>query len=402
MDMTMEKWRVAILNTHPIQYFAPLYAHLHKDPRLDITALYMTNFSLRGGKDEGFGQAVTWDIDLLAGYRSVFLGKRAKTRVPGGFFSLFVPEVWGAIRSGRYDALILHGHNNLASLIALVAAKITGVQVFMHGETHLGLTRHGFKKRFRRPIMSVFYKLCDRFLAIGTANAAFYRSMNVPAYKIFLAPYCVDNARFFSVAEASRATRAQTRAKFGIPADMPAILYAAKFSLRKHPEMILEAAKRVRMMTDKPFSVVMCGAGELDERLKTFCHENNMGNVVFTGFVNQSALPGLYGACDIFVLPSEDEPWGLAVNEAMCAGLPIVLSREIGCAADLVEDGTNGFTPDARDIDGFAQALQKLVQDDELRQAQGRQSVERISHWGYREFQAGLIAALSGLKRTVG
>ena len=61
-------------------------------------------------------------------------------------------------------------------------------------------------------------------------------------------------------------------------------------------------------------------------------------DVVFTGFVNQSELPALYGASDVFVLPSEHEPWGLAVNEAMCASLPVVVSREVGCVGDLVRD----------------------------------------------------------------
>ena len=75
---------------------------------------------------------------------------------------------------------------------------------------------------------------------------------------------------------------------------------------------------------------------------------------MFTGFVNQSELPALYAASDVFVLPSENEPWGLAVNEAMCASLPVVVSREVGCAPDLVRDGVNGYTPAAGDIAGLA------------------------------------------------
>ena len=68
-------------------------------------------------------------------------------------------------------------------------------------------------------------------------------------------------------------------------------------------------------------------------------------NIYFAGFVNQAALPArVYAACDVFVLPSENETWGLAVNEAMCAGLPIVVSSEIGCAPDLVHDNCNGRT----------------------------------------------------------
>ena len=108
-----------MLNSHPIQYFAPLYAYLNAAPDLEVTALYLSDFSIRGGKDAGFGRDVKWDLDLLAGYRSVFLGDAARTREPGGFWSLVAPQVWSELRSGRYDVLWLHGHNYAANLIAL-------------------------------------------------------------------------------------------------------------------------------------------------------------------------------------------------------------------------------------------------------------------------------------------
>src|SRR6516164_5960899 len=113
--------RIAVLNSHPIQYFAPLYAYLNAAPDLDVTALYLSDVSIRGGKDAEFGRDVKWDLDLLAGYRSVFVGSAARTREPGGFWSLATPQVWSELRSGRYDVLWLHGHNYAANLLALMA-----------------------------------------------------------------------------------------------------------------------------------------------------------------------------------------------------------------------------------------------------------------------------------------
>jgi glycosyltransferase involved in cell wall biosynthesis len=126
-----------------------------------------------------------------------------------------------------------------------------------------------------------------------------------------------------------------------------------------------------------------------DFSMRAFCSEHRLNNVVFTGFVNQSDLPGLYAALDIFVLPSEHEPWGLAVNEAMCAGLPVVVSQGVGCVADLVRDGVNGYTPAAGDIGGLARALQRLIEDEDLRERQGRASLTRIQQW-VRSALAGL------------
>jgi hypothetical protein len=146
--------RIAVLNSHPIQYFAPLYAYLNAAPDLNVTALYLSDFSIRGGKDAGFGRDVRWDLDLLAGYRSVFLGKGAHTREPGGFWSLIAPQVWSELRSGRYDVVWLHGHQYAANLIALMAAKTAGLPVMMRGETHLGLPCGGIKSILRRLLQS--------------------------------------------------------------------------------------------------------------------------------------------------------------------------------------------------------------------------------------------------------
>jgi glycosyltransferase involved in cell wall biosynthesis len=390
--------RIAVLNSHPIQYFAPLYAYLNTAPDLQVTALYLSDFSIRGGRDVGFGQEVKWNLDLLAGYQSVFLGDAAKTREPAGFWSLIALQVWNELRSGNYDVLWLHGHNYAANLIALMAAKSAGVPVMMRGETHLGLPSGRIKSFLRRPVMGALYRLCDRLLAIGSANAAFYRAMGVSKNKIFLVPYCVDNERFVRSATLDAQQRLDVRKRFGVPVDRPVVLYAAKFIPRKRPGDVLEAVRHLKSNTDRPFTVLMVGSGELEHQLRAFCAEHALDNVVFTGFVNQSELPTLYGASDVFVLPSEHEPWGLAVNEAMCASLPIVVSRELGCVADLVHDGVNGYTPVAGDVAGLADALQRLIADEGLRRQQGQASLARILQWGYPDCLDGIRKALAGLQ----
>jgi glycosyltransferase involved in cell wall biosynthesis len=389
--------RIAVVNSHPIQYFAPLYAYLNAAPDLEITALYLSDISIRGGKDADFGQDVKWDLDLLQGYRSVFLGEAAHKREPAGFWSLIVPQLWSELRSGRYDVLWLHGHNYAANLLALAAAKSVRLPVMMRGETHLGLPRQGLKAMLHQPLIGALYSLCDRLLAIGSRNSEFYKAMGVPHNKIFLVPYTVDNDRFMRGALSVGKT-AEIRDRYHIPHDHTLVLYAAKLVARKRPCDLLEAARRVSKTVANPFTIMMVGSGELEQKLRDFCHEHLLNNVVFTGFVNQSDLVDYYSASDVFVLPSEVEPWGLAVNEAMCAGLPIVASREVGCVPDLVQDGVNGFTLPAGDVEGLARALQLLITDKELRLRQGRASLERMEEWGFRACLHGIRLALGELR----
>ncbi len=80
-----------------------------------------------------------------------------------------------------------------------------------------------------------------------------------------------------------------------------------------------------------------------------------------TGFVNQSQLPRYYDLCDVFVLPSERDRWGLAVNEVMNAGKAVIVTDQVGCAPDLIREGENGFVVPVGDAPSLASSMLRLV-----------------------------------------
>lgn len=390
----MRKFRVAFVNTHPIQYFAPLYAHLNRTGEFAVTALYLSDFSVRGSLDHGFGQTVKWDIDLLSGYETRFIKGAELRNEPAGFFSIIAPWIWREVNRGGFDALVVHGHTPAATLIAVAAARWAGLPVFGRGETHLGLSRGSLRRLVRKPLMRVFYRCLSGVLAIGSANAEFYRAMGVPEDHIFSMPYTVDNVRFTEGSRLSDIQRKQLRAELGVADENPIVLYAGKLQARKHPDDLLRAAARLRDRGVR-FDVVIVGSGEMAAELFDLTRRLGLGNVHFRGFANQRVLPQIYGASDVFVLPSENEPWGLAVNEAMCSGLPIVASAEIGCAADLIRPGVNGQTFGTGDVEGLASALHPILADAETRRRMGAASSDIISRWSYAECASGLRTALA-------
>jgi glycosyltransferase involved in cell wall biosynthesis len=396
MVVTPPKIKIAVLNSHPIQYFAPLYAYISRSPDVAVTAFYLSDFSIRGAEDQGFGQVVKWDIDLLAGYEHKFVAHASKTGPSTGFFSIVAPDLWGEVRKGGFDALWLHGHDLAANHVALAAAKSIGIPVFMRGETHLGLTRNSTKQALRRPLLGSLYWACDGFLAIGSANKAFYRAMGVPEEKISLVPYTVDNERFTRASSLSSEDRLAMRATLGLSPDRPAVLYASKFQRRKHPDDLVRAAQKL-VGEGLAFDLVMVGSGEMETELKALVAAGGPAGTVFPGFVNQMDLPRVFGACDVFVLPSEEEPWGLIVNEAMCAGLPIVVASEVGCVPDLLREGENGHSFPARDVDGLAAALRPIIADAALRQSMSAKSRAIIAGWSYEQCLEGLRAQISRL-----
>lgn len=372
-----------------------MYRYLNAAPDLSITALYLSDYSIRGAMDEVFGREVKWDIDLLDGYEARFVAGSTRRNEPRGFFSMLAPAVWSEVRRGGFDALVVHGHTPAAVMLSVLAAKSAGLPVFTRCDTHLGLSRTPLKRVVRGAVMGSYYRRLAGALAIGSANRDFYRAMGVPESRIFLTPFAVDNARFGGGASISRDRRAEVRRKFGIEDEYPVVLFAGKFFRRKRPNDLLSAAATYDSIS--PFHILLVGSGEMEAELNGQIKLLGIQRTHMAGFANQDALPDIYGACDVFVLPSTDEPWGLAVNEAMSAGLPVVVSDEVGCARDLVQDGVNGAVFPAGNVGALAEALRPIIADTDVRLRMGAASREIISRWSYAECLDGLRQALASV-----
>jgi glycosyltransferase involved in cell wall biosynthesis len=96
----------------------------------------------------------------------------------------------------------------------------------------------------------------------------------------------------------------------------------------------------------------------------------------------------------VFVLPSVDEPFGLIVNEVMNAGKAIVVSDQVGCQPDLIEDGLTGKVFPAGDVLALCSVIESLLEDASLRNALGRRGLERIKLWSFEDDVRGLKEAL--------
>ena len=268
----------------------------------------------------------------------------------------------------------------------------------MRCETHLLLRRSPWKLILRGTMLALLYRLCDACLYIGTRNKEFYGSLGVPECKLFFVPYTVDNAYFAKDAERARPKRDELRAELGIPRDSVALLFASKMTARKRPMDLLLAYERL-VAQGLAVSLLYVGDGEQRPALEEHAARQGLHGVRFAGFRNQSELPALYASSDVFVLPSTDEPWGLIINEVMCAGLPVVTTEEVGAAADLLRDGENGYVYPAGDIDALAEHLAALVANAELRIHMGLRSKEIIQNWSYEECMTGLFDALRSDRR---
>lgn len=381
--------RLAWLATHPIQYQAPLLRAIAQCPDIDLTAIFFSDFSIRGFVDPGFGRAIEWDTPLLEGYQYEFLPGNG-SEIKG--IKIFQPRVGGLakrLNHDNFDAVLVQGWNHYGMLKAAWLAKRAGLKVLMRCEAtdHVDSST-GLKRLLREATVRFLLSQVDCCLAIGTRNRDFYLKRGFPAERIGSMPYCVDNDHFRSKAQS--ADLAGLRAQLSLEQGRPVILYASKFMTRKFPDQLLEAY--LRLPKPHPY-LIYVGDGELRGILEATVHNHQLKDVRFAGFRNQGELPAFYALADIFVLPSINETWGLVINEAMNAGCAIITTDQVGSAADLVRTGENGFVLKARDVSALTNALAGCLAQERFREM-GVRSLEIIQGWGIDENVAGLRVAL--------
>lgn len=391
-------YRLAVVVSHPIQYQAPFFRLLAKCPKLDLKVFYCSDRGLKEYKDEGFGQKIKWDIPLLEGYSSKLLTNVSPLPSVSKFWGLINPQIPEELNKGNYDALWIHGWSSFTNWLAMYSAFSMGLPVLLRSETNLLPEISSFKFVFKKAILSRLFKNISGFLSIGRYNTEFYKDFGVPEEKIFLVPYTVDNDFFISKAKELFPKKLGIKNKFNLPRELPVILFSGKLTDVKKPMDLLMTFEMVSK--DIKSTLVYLGDGPLRKRLEDYALSKKIKNVYFMGFKNQTELPEFYALADVFVLPSKFEPWGLVVNEAMCFGLPIIVSNKVGASGDLVKNNVNGFIYTLSDVNALAKHLEFLLVNLARREEMGMKSKEIISKWTYKEGVKGLLNCLINITKA--
>jgi len=356
---------------------------------------------VQGYRDAGFGVGVKWDVPLLDGYKHEFLPKlrdRGTVSVTSPLNYGIVSRLRGRGGDPAFDALWVHGYATVNAMHGIAAAKALGIPVLLRAESWLGdRGRSGVKLALKKPFFGVLKRMVDGVLPIGTLNAEYWRTYFGDDVAQFPMPYAVDNGYFAKRAQEAAAERTTLQAELGLDPAQAVILFAGKLQPRKHCDHLIEAyARLVRRSGEEPqAALVIVGDGEERAALEQQAAATGLRNIRFCGFHNQSELPRFFDLATVFVLPSRHEPWGLIVNEAMNAARPAIVSDDVGCAADLIDDGVNGCIYPVGDVGAMADALSRVLETPGNAEAMGRRAFERIQRWSFEEDVQGLRRALA-------
>jgi glycosyltransferase involved in cell wall biosynthesis len=252
--------------------------------------------------------------------------------------------------------------------------------------------RNPLREAIKRTIMSRF----DAALVGGTYSREYAEFLGIPAERIFTGCDVIDNEYFASKADWARENAAKLRDQYGLPDNY--FLYVGRFDEKKNVSRLLQAyAQYVKMVPiESVWHLVLCGSGPLEDRLRQEAREMGLSQAIFPGFKQIEDLPIFYGLARCLIIPSSHhEQWGLVVNEAMAARLPVLVSRACGCTPDLVQDGVNGFTFDPYDVKALAQLLGNMSSGAVDLSAMGEASQLIIGDWGLERFVTKLFQVVA-------
>jgi glycosyltransferase involved in cell wall biosynthesis len=386
-------YKILLAVTHVTQYGPAMFRALAQQPGVEVEVAYCSLQGARGGMDADFGCEVKWDVPLLDGYTWIEVPNRALRPGLGRFFGLVNTSLWGKIRRGGYDAVVLYtGYRYASFWIALSAAKIRGIPV-LFGTDATGLQPldgSRWKPWVKRLVWPRLFGLADQVLALSTGTLEMIRSLGILDKRITLTPYVVDNQWWSS--QAASVDRQAVRAGWGVPAHATVVLFCAKLQPWKRPLDLLRAFAEAHAPN---LFLVFAGDGPLREELQRKASELGVVEQVrMLGFINQSCLPSAYSASDVLVLPSEYDAFGLVLNEAMLCGCPAVVSDRVGARYDLIREGETGYVYPCGDVAALAGILRRLAADRQGLLRMGEASRRKLKTWSPKEYAEALVDAV--------
>jgi len=374
--------RLAIIVTHPIQYYAPIFELLTRRRQIEIRVFYTWGVQSTDKYDPGFGKKINWDLPLLTGYDYEWVKNTSAQPGSHHFKGIINPSLIHRVENYQPDAILVFGwayHSHL-KILRHFKGKLP---VYFRGDSTLIDERAGLKQLIRSIYLKWVYRHIDAAFYTGVNNKAYFKKYGVKDSALHFAPHAIDNKRF-TVNRSNEVV--ELRDQLGIKNNDILVLFAGKLEIKKSPLLLLNAFKRVGA---NHIHLLFAGNGNLERLLKQQAKETP--NVHFIDFQNQTKMPVVYQSADIFCLPSggPGESWGLAVNEAMACGKAIIVSDKCGCAPDLVDE-RNGVIFKSGCINDLTAAINYLTADKTNLQQYGQASAEKIAAWDFEEIASAI------------
>lgn len=286
--------------------------------------------------------------------------------------------IFSEIVHGDFDVLHLAGWGERILLASIFFGAIFNRRITVESDTQLPIGQSFIKRRIKNLIYPSIFYVCDILFPGGSRQRDYFRHYGVPENKIKIAQMTVDVRQIMCKVDEARQIPNFWKSKWDLPLDGVLFLYVGRLDVLKGGiHDLVEAFS----MINEEFNAYLVIAGEGELRPFVEASAKNNDRIIYLGRLEFDQIPGLYGMCDVLILPSHNDNWGLVVNEAMAAALPVIASKRVGCVDDLVEHGVTGFLFQAHDIGDLATSMIRLAEHESLRVSMGKAGRNKISGW---------------------
>lgn len=309
-------------------------------------------------------------------------------------------SVWALLDRLKPDVVAVAGFSTVDAFAFLIWCRLHHRPAILMSESKWDdKPRAGWKEGIKSLIVRQF----SAALCGGTPHRDYIMGLGMQPERIFLGYDVVDNDYFCQRATLARKNPSLVRHLPGLQDPRPFFLASARFIQRKNLRCLLWAYSQYRQRIiqlggiHEAWRLVILGDGEEREELRTTIDQENLHDVYLPGFRQIDELPAYYGLASAFIHPALQEQWGLVVNEAMAAGLPVLVSQSCGCVRDLIIDGVTGFTFDPRNTAELAELMFRVSTGQYDLQAIALNAQKHIDAWGPDRFAAGIAGALQAV-----
>jgi len=358
--------RVAIVTTEPTASRVPQFDLLAHRTDLDLMVFYAAETVQRR----------EWSLALDHPHEILRGPSLPTTRLLQHDYPI-TPSLWRKLGRGRFDCVVVWGWSTFAAQLAIIWSRLHRVPYVLFSESHLAEPRRGFVRAMKRAYVPPVVRHAAGWLATGSLAREHLVSYGADRAQIRTFANTIDVEAVTQRIEELRPRRAELRDELGFAADDVVVLVAGRLLPVKGADVLLKAASLVPGV-----KLLIAGDGPLRGTLETEAARLGVA-ATFIGFASAARLLEAFAVADLFALTSRRETWGVVVNEAAAAGLPLLLTDTVGAAFDLLEPGANGFRVPAGDTNALAAALAALAGDGALRRRFGARSRELAAGWGY-------------------
>lgn len=282
----------------------------------------------------------------------------------------------------------LAGWGHPLLMVALLFAGMRRIPVTIESDTQFDPTTAAWRRALKRLILPALFRIPKLFFPAGTRQAAYFMRYGVNRERIRIAQMTVDVCSIMAQVDGYRAEAVSAPCSGG-----PAVfLYVGRLEPCKGIQDMLDAFVDLVRQGEKSRLIIVgdgCLRGLVESVARAYPSIEHLGRL--TG----EALFRVYSLADVFVLPSRVEPWGLVINEAMAAGLPVIATDRVGCEDDLVREGENGYVVPSACPKSLAEAMRTFIRQPEIAGIMGQTSRQLISTWTIEDEARIMLAAWS-------